>query len=262
MVSAHSLNTPLVAHNDSAFETYTPDYRRKDAWAVLTAGGHLDFFHFAMFRQANLDSQDVTDGMRYIGYTRKFLEDLDVNLTEMFPSDHLVTNGWCYAQKRRRIHCLSASGREHDRCEPAGFAHRDVVQSAQRSAARCCRRTDFHGPGRQRLGASHPSRRSRNFTLTASPASVSPGGPVTVSWSGVGSPKARDWIGRYLCHQGTTRLSGLEIHQQLSPERGRYRNPPVHAPSRCPDPGTYQFRLFPDDRYTSRLAVSGTVIVH
>ena len=56
MVAAHSLNQPLIAHNDSSYDVYTPDYRRNVAWAILTAGGHLDFFHFGMIRQANLDS--------------------------------------------------------------------------------------------------------------------------------------------------------------------------------------------------------------
>jgi hypothetical protein len=98
MVSAHSWNRPLIGNNDSSIEALTPAYRRNEAWAILTAGGHLDFFHFGMLRQANLNSQDVTDGMRYVGYTRKFLTDLNVNLAGMVPSDGLVTNGWCYAR--------------------------------------------------------------------------------------------------------------------------------------------------------------------
>jgi hypothetical protein len=73
-------------------------YRRQKAWACLTAGAHIDFFHFPMYQQSVLDSADVADGMRFVGYTRKFLADLGVNLVGMRPSDGLVSAGWCYAR--------------------------------------------------------------------------------------------------------------------------------------------------------------------
>jgi hypothetical protein len=110
MVSAHSWNKPLIGNNDSSSEVYTPAYRRKEAWGILTAGGHLDFFHFAMLWQANLNSPDVAEGMRFVGYTRKFLTDLNVNLVGMVPSDGLVTNGWCSARSGQEYVIYLISG--------------------------------------------------------------------------------------------------------------------------------------------------------
>lgn len=98
MVSNFSRNQPLFHDNDCRTEAFTPDYRRQKAWACLTAGGHINFFHFDMWQQAVLDSTDVADGMRFLGYTRKFVSDLGVNLVGMVPSDGLVSNGWCLAR--------------------------------------------------------------------------------------------------------------------------------------------------------------------
>jgi hypothetical protein len=101
MVGKYGVNKPLIADNDGGGDADVTGRRRK-AWAALTAGGHVDYFHFSMYQQAVLDSQDVTDGMRYVGYTRKFLQDLAVDLRGMQPSDSLVSNGWCYAKSGER----------------------------------------------------------------------------------------------------------------------------------------------------------------
>ena len=45
-----------------------------------------------------LQSQDVADGMRQVGYLGAFLNQMAVDLVGMEPSDDLVDNGWCYAR--------------------------------------------------------------------------------------------------------------------------------------------------------------------
>ena len=107
--------------------------------------------------------------MRYIGYTRKFLEDLNVNLTGMVPSDYLVTNGWCYARPGDEYIVYLISGGTTTVCGFAGLLYSDLVQSAERGPALCKRRTNFLGAGRQRLGASHQGRR-RSPALRRRPA--------------------------------------------------------------------------------------------
>src|SRR5690606_1625951 len=69
--------------------------------AALTAGAHISLFHFELRVPGVLDSRDALDGMRYLGYLRAFLEELDVNLLGMRPSDELVSNGWAYANPGR-----------------------------------------------------------------------------------------------------------------------------------------------------------------
>jgi len=263
MVSAHSWNKPLIANNDSDYEVYTPDYRRKEAWAILTAGGHLDFFHFAMLWQADLNSQDVTYGMRYIGYTRKFLDDLDVNLVGMFPSDHLVTNGWCYARNGDEyVIYLPSGGTTTVANLPAShtatwFNPRNGTQQPAAGGPTFTAPDGNDWALHVRAAAETPG----TFTLTASPASVGPGGAVTVSWSGVGSPKVKDWIGRYTPASG----DGAYLDWVYTSSCGKSPGGTPKSSGSCTftmpaTPGTYQFRLFADDKYM-RLAVSGNVIV-
>jgi hypothetical protein len=265
MVSAHSRNSPLVAHNDSAFEVYTPAYRRQEAWAVLTAGGHLDFFHFAMFKQADLDSQDVADGMRYVGYTRKFLEDLGVNLVGMFPSDHLVTKGWCYARSGDEYIIYLASGGSTTVANvPAShtatwFNPRNGMQQAASGGP------TFTAPDGNdwalHIRTSVPGPFPGTSTLTASPASVSPGGTVTVSWSGIANPKVIDWIGRYALSADDTAYSDWKYTSSCSQSFENTAKAAGSCTFTMPTaPGSYQFRLFSGHTYT-RLAASGPVIV-
>ena len=46
-----------------------------------------------------LESQNVADGMRYVGNLSRFIDGLGVDLVGMVPSDRLVSEGWCYARK-------------------------------------------------------------------------------------------------------------------------------------------------------------------
>lgn len=109
LVSNFSMGQPLIADNDGGGHV-NADGRRHKAWAALTAGGHVDYFHYEMFLQSVLDSADVTDGMKYAGYTRKFIDDLGVDLRDMGPSDDLVSSGWCLAAPGERFIVYLLSG--------------------------------------------------------------------------------------------------------------------------------------------------------
>src|SRR5262245_28670869 len=245
MMSAYSWNRPLIANNDSSAEVYTPGYRRQEAWGVLTAGGHLDFFHFAMLRQSTLDSQDVTDGMRYVGYTRKFLNGLNVNLTGMSPSDYLVTNGWCYARNGDEyIVYLMSGGSTTVWNLPAlhtatWFNPRNGVQSAAGVGP------SFTAPDGNDWVLHIRAAGSGPLTLTASPASVSPGGTVTVSWSGIGNPQLIDWIGRYTLSANDNAYSDWKYSSSCAQAPGGTTRSAGSCTFTMPTaPGSYQFRLF------------------
>ncbi len=89
---------PLIADNDAPLSDLDANGRRQKAWATLTAGGHIDYFHYEMGSLAVLQSSDAADGMRYVGYLNRFLDDQNVVLRGMVPSDSIVSNGWCYAR--------------------------------------------------------------------------------------------------------------------------------------------------------------------
>jgi hypothetical protein len=261
MTAAHSWNKPLIANNDSAYEPYTPDYRRNLAWAILTAGGHLDFFHFAMFRQSTLDSQDVADGMRYVGYTRKFLDDLDVNLTGMSFADYLVTNGWCYARNGDEyIVYLMSGGSTTVWNLPAlhtatWFNPRNGVLSAAGAGP------TFTAPDGNDWVLHIRTAIPGTFTLTASPASVSPGGTVTVSWTGIANPKPIDWVGRYSLSSNDEAYGDWKHTSSCAQGPGGTALSLGSCTFTMPTaPGNYQFRLFSGHTYI-RLAASSTVTV-
>jgi Cellulase (glycosyl hydrolase family 5) len=276
MFAARNLNQPLIAHNDSSFDVATPDYRRKEAWAVLTAGGHLDFFHFGMLWQSELDSSDVSEGMRYIGYTNKFLNDLNVNLVGMVPADHLVTNGWCYARSGGEYVIYLISGGSTtvsnlpSQFTATWFNPRTGTQQAAIGGPTFTAPDGSDWVLHIGAGSSQPGPGGGQpgtgglpgtFVVTATPAVVSPGGVVTVTWSGFSTPRLKDWVGRYYVEAGD---GAYQDWKYTSSCGYRVGIAPVSAGS-CTfvmpsSPGTYQFRLFPDDKYT-RLAVSSTVTV-
>jgi hypothetical protein len=94
---------PLISDNDCCTTPPTADERRGKAWACLTAGAHLDLFHFPMREPSVLASQDVTDGMRYVGLLGGFLAELGVELVGMQPADELVSEGWCLARSAEEL---------------------------------------------------------------------------------------------------------------------------------------------------------------
>jgi len=100
---------PMITDNDGGGYQEINE-RRAKAWSILTARGHFDYFHFDINEYANLSNPDATDGMRYLGYTAKFINDLSVNLTGMVPRDDLVTNGWCLARSGQEYVIYLISG--------------------------------------------------------------------------------------------------------------------------------------------------------
>ena len=96
MVSRYSLNQPLLADNDGGGNA-SADGRRMKVWAALTAGGHIDYFHYAMYQTSVLNSSDVANGMGFLGLVATFLDANQIELSGMVPSDGLVSSGWSYA---------------------------------------------------------------------------------------------------------------------------------------------------------------------
>lgn len=92
---------PLIADNDGGGDA-DPAGRRKKAWAALTAGGHISYFHGGLARLDVLRSPDAQEGMAYIGLVQKFLTDFNVQLKGMQPKDGLVSNGWALARPGER----------------------------------------------------------------------------------------------------------------------------------------------------------------
>jgi uncharacterized protein YegP (UPF0339 family) len=97
-------------------------------------------------------------------------------------------------------------------------------------------------------------------TLTASPSAVVAGGSVSVSWNGVVSPAATDWVGLYRQGAADTALLWWFYTSTCSSAVGA-----AEASGSCSlnfpaGAGTYEFRLFANNGYT-RLATSGPVVV-
>jgi subtilisin family serine protease len=91
-------------------------------------------------------------------------------------------------------------------------------------------------------------------SLSASPTSVSAGGSVTASWSGVCAPSGSDWIGLYL--PGAPDTSYLALRSGTGTASGSV---PFTIPATLA-PGTYQLRLLANGGYT-RLAASNNFTV-
>jgi hypothetical protein len=102
-------NKPLIADNDGGGDR-PPDGRRYKAWAALTAGGHISYYHAKTTSLDVLTSQDTSEGMFYLGLLQKFLSDFQVNLTGMKPNDALLTNGWALAVPGDRFIIYLMSG--------------------------------------------------------------------------------------------------------------------------------------------------------
>ena len=102
-------------------------------------------------------------------------------------------------------------------------------------------------------------------TITA-PATVTRGVPFTVSWSGIANPTALDWFGYYPIAAADTSL-GSNAWRYVSCSRTAGSS--GFASGSCnitipttATPGTYNFRLFPNDAFSPRLATSANVAVN
>ena len=90
--------------------------------------------------------------------------------------------------------------------------------------------------------------------LGASPASITAGGSVTATWSGVCAPTSGDWIGLFA--PGAPNTSFLAWRYTTGTASG---NVPLTIPATLA-PGTYELRLFSNNSVT-RLAVSNSFTV-
>ena len=130
------------------------------------------------------------------------------------------------------------------------------------SATRITGYTPMHDAGPVDVIVSNPDGRSVTLTsgftfhpvtLTVNPPIVSAGAPLTVGWTAQGRPvNVGDWIG--ICPAGASNMN-CENHwwQYVSPPAG------TAALAAPPQPGEYEFRYFPDDRYEDVAAVRVTV---
>ena len=99
-------------------------------------------------------------------------------------------------------------------------------------------------------------------TLTATPASVTPGGTVTATWSGVPSPTVMDWIDVFTpSTPDGTHTSAWMYTSSCSQTAGATAKSSGSCSFTMPTtPAIYEIRLYANDNYT-RLAKSGTVTV-
>jgi hypothetical protein len=98
-------------------------------------------------------------------------------------------------------------------------------------------------------------------SLAVSPSSVTGGGSVTVSWSGMTNPTTQDWIGLY--HPGDPNSSFINWFWTSSCTQtvGSTARASGSCTFTMPNvAGTYEFRLFPNNTYTL-LTKSGSVTV-
>ena len=114
----------------------------------------------------------------------------------------------------------------------------------------------FSNDGYARLGApitfNVASMKVTMAMFTVSPAKISAGGTVSISWSGISLPSATDWIGLYT--PGSADVNFLDwIYVSCS-----YTASSARASGSCPyvlpktlTAGTYELRFLPNDGYTT-----------
>jgi PKD repeat protein len=100
---------------------------------------------------------------------------------------------------------------------------------------------------------------SSSTTLSVSPTSVSPGGSVTATWSGIATPSPLDWIGLYSPGSANTAfLAWIYVSCSKSATTAKASGScPFALPSSLPS-GTYELRLLANNGFTS-LATSNAV---
>ena len=98
-------------------------------------------------------------------------------------------------------------------------------------------------------------------TLTETPTSVSAGGSVTLSWSGVGSPSTTDWIGLYAPGAANAAFQDWLYDSSCTKTPGSSAKGSGSCTFTAPaTAGAYEFRLLANDGYTT-LATSGQLTV-
>ncbi|MCP3974776.1 MAG: DNRLRE domain-containing protein, partial [bacterium] len=101
---------PLIDDNDCCATPGTPEQLRKKAWLSLVSGAHPSMLVYNVTGgtapvQLGIGNPNhpTQQGMRWVGYTKTFVEDLEIDLVGMAPADGLLsgTSGgpaWCLAR--------------------------------------------------------------------------------------------------------------------------------------------------------------------
>jgi PKD domain len=105
------------------------------------------------------------------------------------------------------------------------------------------------------VGAVLPPPAPPPTTLTATPTSVGTGGTIQVTWSGIASPSARDWIGIFDPNAPNTSNRGWTYVSCTQTPSAPRASGSCAAPMTLPE-GTYQLRLFSNDSLTSLITNS------
>lgn len=96
LAGMHGNPVPHVFHNDGTNQGNAV-LMRNLAWASLTAGSNSNIFSvtsWVVYDSVEMASQDYQDKMKYVGFTRKFLNDFNVDLRGMKPDTTLATNNF------------------------------------------------------------------------------------------------------------------------------------------------------------------------
>ncbi|MCP3936637.1 MAG: DNRLRE domain-containing protein, partial [Actinomycetia bacterium] len=103
-------NQPLIDDNDCCAKSGSPEQLRKKAWLSLVSGAHPSMLVYEVTgtttpAQLGIGNPNhaTQQGLRWVGYTKTFVEDLEVDLVGMAPADGLLsgTSGgpaWCLAR--------------------------------------------------------------------------------------------------------------------------------------------------------------------
>ena len=102
---------------------------------------------------------------------------------------------------------------------------------------------------------------SSSVTLATTPTSAPAGDSFTVTWAQIPNPTNRDWIGLYAPGSSdTSYLDWMYVNCSRSPSVPIASGTCSFPISSSRPPGTYEFRLLPNDTYT-RIATSNAVTV-
>ncbi|MCH9646722.1 MAG: DNRLRE domain-containing protein [Deltaproteobacteria bacterium] len=100
----NQFHLPLIADNDCCVTPGTPDQLRKKAWTSVVSGAYPSMLVYNVSggpSPVGLNHSSVQQGMRYVGYTKKLMDERGVDLVGMVPSDNLLTTSdlvWCLAR--------------------------------------------------------------------------------------------------------------------------------------------------------------------
>ncbi len=103
---------PLVSDNDFSVcpgpVKQLPLWQRRKAWTSFVGGGYASLFVFDLFIEPpwnpmGLDNPAVVEGMRFVGLTRRFVDDFQIDLAGTVPQKKALNNdqdtAWSLAQE-------------------------------------------------------------------------------------------------------------------------------------------------------------------